>query len=335
VHLYTLHGRRGLGVLGLLLALPLAWVWGQARLSGALPPSAGGTLVRLVQPNIAQSDKWRGDNAREIFDELLALSTQGEGPRPAVIIWPESSVPFMLDESTEALQRIAEALEPGQTLVAGSIRRDVASCAGCTDRYFTSILVIDDTGQVTGRYDKWRLVPGGEYLPLAGLLEPLGFRKVVSLPESFEAGTGPALLQVPGLGQVAMLVCYEAIFPHRLLPEGAKPDGIINVTNDGWFGKSVGPWQHFAQVRLRATEQGIPVLRAANTGISAFVDSHGRVTAATTLGIQAVLESRFSQNVTTTLYSSVGDFALLAMILAVLAISSLFAYLLGKSIRNK
>ena len=331
------HGRRGLTVLTLLLMVPVGWLWGNNRLSGSTASHDDGTLVRLVQPNIAQSDKWRGDNARAIFDDLLRLTLQETGIRPDVIIWPESSVPFLLDESVEALRLIGDGLEEGQTLLAGSIRRDVASadCVGCPDRYFTSILVIDDTGKVMGRYDKWRLVPGGEYLPLSWLLEPLGFRKVVSLPESFDAGPGPSALDVPGLGRAAMLVCYEAIFPHRLLPDDRRPDIIVNVTNDGWFGQSVGPYQHFAQVRLRAVEQGLPVLRAANTGISAFVDSFGRIGPATTLGVQEIIESRIPQLVMPTPYSKAGDFTLLGLILVIFTISGIFAQFIGKQSLGK
>ena len=146
----------------------------------------------------------------------------------------------------------------------------------------------DETGRVTGAYDKWRLVPGGEYLPFAWALEPLGFRKVVNLPESFTAGRGPESLLVDGAGSATLLICYEAIFPHRLVPSEARPDWIVNVTNDGWFGQSVGPYQHLAQVRMRAVEQGLPIARAANTGISAMIDPFGRYVATTALELQVL-----------------------------------------------
>ncbi len=155
----------------------------------------------------------------------------------------------------------------------GAIRRSTPDDAA---NYFTSIQVIDDQGIVINSYDKWRLVPGGEYLPFAWALEPLGFRKVVNLPESFSAGVGPRLVHVPGVGLAGMLICYEAIFPHKLVPEGERARWLVNVTNDGWFGTSVGPYQHVAQVRMRAVEQGLPMARSANTGISALIDPVGR-----------------------------------------------------------
>lgn len=271
-----------------LLTLPLSLLWGQWRLSSAPMDMARGPLIRLVQPNISQNDKWRSENADGIFDELLDLSSSASSEKPAVVIWPESAVSFLLDESEEALQKIAGVLEPQQTLLAGSLRRSVDAVK--RQKYFTSILMIDDQGLVQQRYDKWRLVPGGEYLPFAWALEPLGFRKVVDLPESFTAGSGPRSIDVPGVGLAGMLICYEAIFPDRLVDEQQRPRWIVNVTNDGWFGLSIGPHQHLAQVRMRAVEQGLPIARAANTGISAMIDPYGRYSGQTTLETRAVLD---------------------------------------------
>jgi apolipoprotein N-acyltransferase len=273
-----------------LATLPLGFAWGQWRLSSAPMDMAHGPLIRLVQPNISQSDKWRSENAEGIFDELLALSATASAEIPSVVIWPESAVSFLLDESELGLAKIAEVLQPQQTLLAGSLRRSVD--ASKDEKYFTSILLIDSEGAVRQSYDKWRLVPGGEYLPFAWALEPLGFRKVVDLPESFTAGVGPRSMDVPGVGLAGMLICYEAIFPHRLVDDQLRPRWIVNVTNDGWFGLSVGPHQHLAQVRMRAVEQGLPIARAANTGISAVIDPWGRYLGRTTLETKAVLDMR-------------------------------------------
>jgi apolipoprotein N-acyltransferase len=264
-----------------LATLPLGFAWGSWRLASIPPDMTQGPLIRLVQPNILQSDKWRSENRGRIFEDLLDLSASSGVDKPAIIIWPESAVSFLLDESKEALDRIAEVLAPQQILLAGSLRRSVDETQN--EKYFTSILMIEDQGLVKNRYDKWRLVPGGEYLPFAWALEPLGFRKVVDLPESFTAGVGPRSIDVPGLGLAGMLICYEAIFPHQLVDAQNRPRWIVNVTNDGWFGNSVGPYQHLAQVRMRAVEQGLPIARAANTGISALIDPWGRYVAATKL----------------------------------------------------
>lgn len=304
----------------LLLPLPVCLAWGSWRLQQN-PPHTDGPVVRLVQPNISQDDKWRGDHARAILDTLERLSRQ---PSPAgtaqptaaeVIVWPESSVPFLLDESSVALQRISSFLPPGGSLVAGTVRREKAG-NGTDERFFTSIAVVDDAARVTGRYDKWRLVPGGEFLPFEWLLQPLGFRKVVSLPESFSAGDGPRNLDVPGLGPVGMLICYEAIFPHHLV-EKNRPRAIVNVTNDGWFGASAGPYQHLAQVRLRAIEQGLPVLRAANTGISAVIDPFGRVMASSRLGSQTFVEASVPASIPPTLFATYSQWPLFILLFIV------------------
>ena len=167
------------------------------------------------------------------------------------------------------------------------MRRQVQ--ANGNENYFTSILLFDDTGTLRETYDKWRLVPGGEYLPLAWLLEPLGFRKVVNVPESFTPGVGARSVTVPGAGFAGLLICYEIIFPQGLVDTTNPPQWLVNVTNDGWFGRSIGPYQHLAQARMRAVENNIPVVRAANTGISAIIDGKGRIIARSELGTAAVV----------------------------------------------
>jgi apolipoprotein N-acyltransferase len=305
----------------LLLTLPACWWWGELRLSSHPTEFGNSPLIRLVQPNIAQSDKWRDDHAIRIFDDLNALTAapSNTGELPKVIIWPESSVPFLLDENREALQRIAVNLEDGQTLLTGAVRRQTTAGG---DAYFTSILNIDHLGAVTDTYDKWRLVPGGEYLPLAWVLEPLGFRKVVSLPESFSAGAGPRIMDVAGAGPAVMLICYEAIFPNNLVPAVGRARWIVNVTNDGWFGRSIGPYQHLAQVRMRAVEQGLPVARAANTGISALIDPVGRIVVQSELETQLFIDAKLPEGLEPTLYSRAGIVPSLLMVLFLFAIAA-------------
>jgi apolipoprotein N-acyltransferase len=283
--------------------LPLCLIWGQWRLASAPAENNDGPLIRIVQPNISQNDKWRGENARAIFEELLDLSRTDDSLKAAAIIWPESAVPFLLDESSEALAAIAEVLEPSQVLLAGTLRRKTIDG---DENYFTSIQLVDAQGVVRQSYDKWRLVPGGEFLPLAWALEPLGFRKVVDLPESFSAGEGPKSIDVPGIGLTAMLICYEAIFPDYLVDGQNRPRWIVNVTNDGWFGASVGPYQHLAQVRMRAVEQGLPLARAANTGVSAMIDPWGRYIARTKLETRDVLTARLPRSIDPPLFARWG-----------------------------
>lgn len=307
----------------LLLLLPASWLWGNGRLSRLPYETVPGVSLLLVQPNVSQNDKWRSDNAAAMFNQLVSMSSQGEeAPRASLIVWPESAVPFLLDESSAGLGRIADSLRPGQTLVTGAIRREKGA-APESDRFFTSILKIDDEGVVGERYDKWRLVPGGEFLPLAWALEPLGFRKVVSLPESFSAGPGPQSFDLGAAGRAGLLICYEAIFPHRLIEIERRPQWLINVTNDGWFGRSVGPYQHLAQVRLRAVEQNLAIVRAANTGISAIIDGGGRYIARSSLGTATALTGPLPAAGRPTLFVVWGLLpGLIAALMAVIALAA-------------
>ncbi len=259
----------------LLLSFPVTLLLGQWRLATHPTVYVPGIVLRLVQPNISQNEKWREGNARQIFDELLSLTAAppSTGMPVTHIIWPESSIPFLIDESQKGRSEIAQALKPGQTLLAGAVRRAAHSDGA---DYFTSILVFDSNAKILNHYDKSHLVPGGEFLPLAWLLEPLGLRKIVGLPESFTAGEGATTMPVPGAGNAGFSICYEAIFPQAVANANIPPDWLINVTNDGWFGNSVGPWQHLAQMRLRAIETVAPAARVANTGISAIIDAYGR-----------------------------------------------------------
>lgn len=304
--------RVALAAVAVLLTLPVSALWGAWRLSGHPVTYRGDAVVRLVQPNISQDDKWRSDNAEAIFNTLVALSGGG-ADRAGIthIIWPESSVPFLLDEDRVALSRLRDVLAPARTLLAGSIRRQDAG--DLQDAYFTSVIMVDGSGAVTGRYDKWRLVPGGEFLPMEDVLTRLGFRKVVALPESFTSGAGPDNLELAGIGAVRPLICYEVIFPDSLV-SARRPVLLVNVTNDGWFGRSTGPFQHLSQARLRSIEQGLPLFRAANTGISAVIDPMGRILERTELLSRAVVDSRVPLSLDATPYARAGDWMLLLLL---------------------
>ena len=305
-----------LAAIVLLALLPAGWGLGALRLAAADDAMVPGVHLRIVQPNISQQQKWREDNSRTIFDTLKQLSTAPTAAQPQGIagvthvIWPESAVPFFIDESPVAKAELKPLLGGRTVLITGSIRRDAKDA----DKVFNSVITFDGAAQVVARYDKWRLVPGGEFLPFEWLLEPLGFRKVVTVPGSFQAGPGPVTLSVPGLPDVAMLVCYEAIFPHDLIDASKRPGVIVNVTNDGWFGRSTGPYQHLAQTRLRAIEQGLPVVRAANTGISAVIDGYGRYLQQLPLMEAGVIDSGLPVALAPTVYATWGDSIFAALI---------------------
>ncbi len=261
-------GRRAMGIGAVVL---LAWGgFGLARLS-APPPPAPGVEVVLVQGNVAQGEKWNRARAVEIFDRYLALTRQGLAEARArapsaidVVVWPESASPFLIDSDAGARAGIAEAAGDAFALI-GSVR------FGADQRPRNSLLALRGAGPPLALYDKWHLVPFGEYspgwVPLAVQLAQGG---------GFVPGPGPATLHVPGLPPVGPLICYEAIFPAQVVDRADRPAWLVNVTNDAWFGNSSGPRQHLAAARLRAVEQGLPLLRAANTGISAGFDAYGR-----------------------------------------------------------
>jgi apolipoprotein N-acyltransferase len=306
--------RQRIAAAGLLLLLPLAWGLGHLRLSSAANSDVPHVRLRIVQPNIGQEAKWRQENARTIFDTLLALSSQATPENPQGIasrthvIWPESAVPFLVDEGGAVSRELRQLLGGRTVLVTGALRRGLEKIepADRTPAH-NSIIVFNGEAEVAARYDKWRLVPGGEFLPFARVLEPLGFRKVITIPGTFTAGPGPLTFDIPGVPPVAMSICYEAVFPHDFVDARRRPAWLLNVTNDGWFGNSTGPWQHLAQARLRTIEQGLPMVRAANTGVSAVIDPYGRIRAALDLGRRGVLDAALPLALPATVYNRFGD----------------------------
>jgi apolipoprotein N-acyltransferase len=261
-------GRRAmaLGAAGL-----MAWAgFGLWRLSTP-PPPAPAVEVVLTQGNVAQGQKWNRSLAVGIFDRYLDLTRRGAAMARArapastpVIVWPESASPFLVASDAGARAAIAQAAG-GAPVLAGSVRFDT------DDRPRNSLVVVAGPGEPAAVYDKFHLVPFGEYspawVPLAVQLAQGG---------GFVPGPGPRTLHVPGLPPVGALICYEAIFPGQVADGADRPDWLVNVTNDAWFGNSSGPRQHLAAARLRAVEEGLPLMRAANTGISAGFDAFGR-----------------------------------------------------------
>ncbi|MBA8877335.1 apolipoprotein N-acyltransferase [Phyllobacterium myrsinacearum] len=254
---------------------------------------AKGPIVRIVQPSIAQDLKFDAGARRDIFDKYLAMSDQAPkagAAKPGVIVWPETAVPYILTKTPDALQAIADTLEEGQVLLAGAIRMEEPG-GSQQPLYYNTIYTINDAGEIVGAADKVHLVPFGEYLPLEGILRNLGLSEVVEMPGGFTAGASRQSLQVNDSFVALPLICYEAIFPAELGYQGAPADAIINVTNDAWYGDTPGPYQHFRQAQLRAVEQGLPLVRAANNGLSAVVDPYGRIIDALALDAVGVVDA--------------------------------------------
>jgi apolipoprotein N-acyltransferase len=281
-------------------------IFGLWRLQ-ATPGEVKNVKLRIVQPNVPL-DEFRYERRDQLLELYLGLSDRSTSPQTTGIadvthlIWPESAFPFILSRDTAALSLIGSRLQ-NAILFTGAARMEGD---GRKAAYFNSVEVIAG-GEVKESYDKMHLAPFGEYMPFAYLLSRAGITQFVSIPGGFESGASSRLLTSPGLPPVFPMVCYESIFPdeiaERINAQALRPGLMLNVTNDGWFGKTPGPYQHFAQARLRTIEQGLPMVRAANTGISAIIDPYGRVTVSAPLGIEAVVDGALPKSLAPTLFS--------------------------------
>jgi apolipoprotein N-acyltransferase len=304
-------------------ALALLALFGALRVPSAPSPVVAGVKLRIMQPNLPQDAKFRPENREEIMRRYLDLSDRATSPTSTGVadvthlFWPESAFPFLLHRDARALAQIAALLPPGVTLVTGAARLDDPLPGEEARRFYNAIHAIRDDGAIVATYDKVHLVPFGEYLPgtLDRALRALGVRQFVHVPGGFTPADHRAALAIPGLPPAAATVCYEAIFPGAFVPEGPRPGLIVNVTNDAWFGDTPGPRQHFAQARLRSVEEGLPLIRAANTGISAVVDGYGRVVTQLPVGIEGVLDSNLPSALSLTIFARFGiGFFILAVI---------------------
>ena len=280
--------------------------------------------IRIVQPSVPQREKWIPANQERIFREHLALSHRDAGGREdgargrALIIWPEAAMPFLPLSSPVALRLIAEMLPEGTYLASGALRAGEAPDARATrPPIYNSLLVLGEGGRLAHAYDKIHLVPFGEYLPLQSQLEAIGLQQLTKLRGGFATGVRPRpLIMLPGLPVLGPLVCYEAIFPGAIVQGAARPAALLNVTNDGWFGNTSGPRQHLHQARVRAVEEGLPLIRAANNGISAIIDAKGRVVASLGLDQTGVLDGPIPGATSPPLYARVGDIFFFLMLAA-------------------
>lgn len=245
-----------------------------------IPPAP---LLRIVQPNVAQAEKWRPENRERELHKLLDLSRRDGFDKIAAVIWPETAVPFVVQPELPALPALAQAVPRGGYLLAGAARAEQR----VQDGVWNSLLAIDGAGAVVAHYDKVHLVPFGEYIPFHKELAPLSG---LIGRGSFEVGASFATLALSGLPSFSPLICYEAIFPAAVTGPGARPQWLLNVTNDAWFGLSSGPYQHLTSARLRAVEEGLPMVRAANTGVSAVIDAYGRVLAALDMEREGIID---------------------------------------------
>ena len=316
-------GVYGLGTLTfILLAAPVAgWraalvalvVVGGAGAAGVAimpPPDAGpqGPVVRIVQPNVPQGEKMVAEDRAAHFKSLIELSRRPGFDKLAAVVWPETAVPFVVEPESAALPAMAAAAPPNGYLLGGMARgtRDRA------DGAWNSLLAIDARGVVQAYYDKVHLVPFGEYIPWHKEFPPISGAIGRG---SFEVGSSFVTLALPGLPPFSPTICYEAIFPGAVTGPGERPRWLVNVTNDAWFGTSSGPYQHLTSARLRTIEEGLPMVRAANTGVSAVIDAYGRILASLDMERQGVIDHVLPPSRVATPYAKWGDWIVLVLLL--------------------
>lgn len=266
-------------------------------------------VIRIIQPNIAQKEKWKLENRSWIFNRLLAMTSQTgpQAPKEDVdlVIWPESAIPFYLFEQPAALAAISRSLPAQSQLITGALRREVDQNG--TERVYNSVYWLGKDGTIEGSYDKNHLVPFGEYLPFQSFLEALGLEQLTRLKGGFEEGQVRTIFETERFGSILPLICYEIAFSREVARFSHRPDWIVTVTNDAWFGETIGPVQHLHIARMRAVEFGLPVIRVANTGISAIIDSYGRIEAQIPLLSDGIIQHSLPVKRADTLYAMLGN----------------------------
>jgi len=300
--------------------------FGAWRLARTPTQLVDGVHLRIMQPNLQQDIRFNYAAKQEVMNRYVALSSRATGPQlqglrdVTHLIWPESPFPFFLTREADALEQITKLLSPGTVLITGAMRLadpDHPAESGV----YNSIYAIDHTGSIAAVYDKVHLVPFGEYLPFEKILERIGLQELTEQRGGFLAGDRHRLIAIPGAPIALPLICYEILFPDDAVPPGRRPGWIINVTNDGWFGISTGPYQHFQQARVSAIEEGLPLIRAANTGISAVVDPLGRIIGSLPLGREGVLDAPLPHPIGAPIYARLGDTpAAIMVMLALIAV---------------
>lgn len=304
------------------IALTALYAGGAGRLAAARAIEApDAPTLRIVQANIDQKEKWKPENLGLVFDAYVQLTSRPSDRTPDIVIWPEGALPAVIDEliapGSPYAPRLRDAVRPGQTLLMGANRMTPDGAGGY--HYFNTLVAFrrDESAlRVTGVYDKHRLVPFGEFLPLGELAGKLGIRALVHMPEDFTPGPPPRPLKATGVPPLQALICYEALFP-GFGAGGERPAWLLNVSNDAWFGRTSGPWQHLNIASYRAIEQGLPMVRATPTGVSAIIDPQGRTLPGKRLGLGdfGVIDARLPSAAAPTLYSRWGEGPFVGMLL--------------------
>ena len=305
--------KRFVAPIACLAVLAAGWTIGTLRLQTPATFADDAPLLRIVQPNAQQHLKWVPGHRERFYQRALDATT---APRNAgglsAVIWPETAIYYLPQNNPDEVRRIAQLADA--PLITGAL---ATKGPPGEETWLNSLFVFNRDGSIATRYDKHHLVPFGEYIPLPWLLNALGLEQFGS-GGAFGQGPGPLMLDLPGLPGFSALICYEAIFPHNIVGDGPRPDWLLQITNDAWFGNFAGPQQHLAQARIRTIEQGLPMARAANTGISAMIDPYGRVLRSLPLGEYGHFDAKLPAPLPPTVYARLGDwvaYAALALLL--------------------
>ena len=285
-------------ILSVILMLMISG-FGAWRLYEADSQQVWGVHLRLVQPNIPQTLKWDPKQAYENINKLIRLS-KTNNEMVTHLIWPESAVPFLLNYHDNERENLMSAIRQGSILLTGGMRAVDPKNKSLAN----SLFILNDLTDILAHYDKFHLVPFGEYVPLRGILP---FDKFVPFSSDIIAGNGPQTIYVEKAGYAGPLVCYEVIFSGQVVDKENRPAWLVNITNDGWYGISSGPYQHFAMAQTRAVEEGLPLVRAAYTGISGVINAYGQITALLPLGQEGVLNARLPMAIAPTPFALWGN----------------------------
>jgi apolipoprotein N-acyltransferase len=286
-----------LAVLGLL-------AFGVWRLPSVAVAGVDGVALRIVQPNVPEAERWKDEFFLRNWHYLIDLTRSPGLETRTHVIWPEAAPPLLMLEQPEALKVVGDILPGRAVLLTGVVRREPAQPHS---RFFNGMAVINGKGTVLATYDKAHLVPFGEYLPLESFLESLGITKITGGNGGYSVGPGVQTLTLPSGPPFGPLICYEIIFPAAVADPAARPQWLVNMTDDSWFGPWVGPYQHLGIARVRAVEEGLPVARAANTGVSAIIDPYGRIVASLDLNERGIIDGILPKALPVTFYGQFGD----------------------------
>lgn len=310
-------GNRWVAIIAAVLLIAAPAAWGGFRLAAGHPGMVAGVHLRLVQPAIPETFKNDPSQRVNNFRRIFALSISPGGEKATAVLWPEDAAPPFLDRDVGARKALADAVPHDGYLITGTVRTDPEPETPV--HVWNSLVAIDHDATIRATYDKFHLVPFGEYVPLRSILP---MQKITPGAIDFSTGTGPRTIALPGLPPFSPLICYEAIFPGAVIDPLHRPQWLFNVTNDAWYGFTSGPFQHLAIARVRAVEEGLPLVRVGNNGISAVFDPYGRVIGRLDLDVVGVLDEDLPEALPPTAYNRFRDLPLLvAMLLIIVCVA--------------